>query len=182
MMHPVSQILPHYTYSEYIRWEGRWELINGIPYAMSPSPAPRHQRILAKVIHRLVDALEKSDCTECAVYDLIDIKIGDDIVLQPDALIVCRENTKPYLDFPASMILEILSSSTALKDRNTKFQIYQAQGVKYYLIIDPDKSLLEIYKLSATSLFELQPHPIQEAYPFLLDNDCIVKVNFSGIF
>lgn len=182
MMHPVSQILPHYTYGEYIQWEGRWELIYGIPYAMSPSPAPRHQRILGKVIHRLVDALEKSNCNECAVYDFIDIKIDDDIVLQPDALIVCCEITKPYLDFPASLILEILSSSTALKDRNTKFQIYQAQGVKYYLIIDPDKSLLEIYKLSATSLFELQPHSIQESYPFLLDNDCIVKVNFSGIF
>lgn len=25
------KILPHYTYEEYRLWEGRWELIEGIP-------------------------------------------------------------------------------------------------------------------------------------------------------
>ena len=30
--------LPHYTYEDYLCWEGRWELINGIPYAMTPAP------------------------------------------------------------------------------------------------------------------------------------------------
>ena len=30
--------LPHYSYQDYRRWEGDWELIEGIPYAMTPSP------------------------------------------------------------------------------------------------------------------------------------------------
>lgn len=33
------RILPHYTYSDYCNWEGRWELIEWIPYAMSPAPS-----------------------------------------------------------------------------------------------------------------------------------------------
>jgi hypothetical protein len=39
------KILPHYTYSDYEQWEGQWELIDGIPYAMSPLPVPKHQKI-----------------------------------------------------------------------------------------------------------------------------------------
>ena len=37
--------LPHYTYDDYVQWEGRWELINGIPYAMTPAPSVKHQLI-----------------------------------------------------------------------------------------------------------------------------------------
>jgi len=28
----------HYTFNDYQHWEGNWELIEGMPYAMSPSP------------------------------------------------------------------------------------------------------------------------------------------------
>ena len=40
-----KQDLPDYSYSDYVKWEGRWELISGIPYAMSPSPIFFHQDI-----------------------------------------------------------------------------------------------------------------------------------------
>lgn len=39
------KILPHYIYEDYCRWEGQWELIDGIPYAMSPASNIRHQDI-----------------------------------------------------------------------------------------------------------------------------------------
>jgi hypothetical protein len=35
--------IPNYTYNDYERWEGDWELIRGIPYAMSPFPDWKHQ-------------------------------------------------------------------------------------------------------------------------------------------
>ncbi len=38
-----NKILPYYTYEDYLRWEGQWEVIEGIPYAMSPMPRPEHQ-------------------------------------------------------------------------------------------------------------------------------------------
>ena len=44
-MSSAVKILPHYTYDDYCNWEGRWELIEGIPYAMSPLPIPKHQII-----------------------------------------------------------------------------------------------------------------------------------------
>lgn len=35
-----------YTYRDYLHWsdEERWELINGIPYNMSPAPSRMHQK------------------------------------------------------------------------------------------------------------------------------------------
>lgn len=36
--------LPHYTYDDYAQWEGRWEIIEGVPYAMSPAPTIKHQQ------------------------------------------------------------------------------------------------------------------------------------------
>jgi len=54
IMQLTERELPHYTYEDYSNWEGRWELIQGIPYAMSPSPSYTHQRISQKIA-RLLD-------------------------------------------------------------------------------------------------------------------------------
>jgi len=39
------RILPNYTYEDYLNWEGSWEIIDGIAYAMSPMPSTAHQKI-----------------------------------------------------------------------------------------------------------------------------------------
>ena len=57
LMGSAIKILPHYTYEDYCQWEGRWELIDGIPYAMSPAPTPHHQRIGANLITEFVNAI-----------------------------------------------------------------------------------------------------------------------------
>lgn len=108
------KLLPHYTYNEWKLWEGKWELIDGIPYAMGPSPVLKHQRVSAEMIYEFSAALKKSNCTQCKVYDPIDYKITDDTILIPDILIVHDEIKKPYLDFAPSLVVEILSPSTAL--------------------------------------------------------------------
>ena len=33
-----------YSYRDYVEWEDRWELIDGIAYNMTPAPYPKHQR------------------------------------------------------------------------------------------------------------------------------------------
>lgn len=48
----------------------------------------------------------------------------EDTVVQPDVLIVCKPITKNFLDFPANLVVEILSPSTVLKDRNSKILLY----------------------------------------------------------
>jgi Uma2 family endonuclease len=45
------------------------------------------------------------------------------------------------------MIFEILSKSTAKKDTGIKFNLYEQEGVKYYIIVDPENEVAKVYKL-----------------------------------
>ncbi|MEO8415470.1 MAG: Uma2 family endonuclease [Ginsengibacter sp.] len=169
------KLLPHYTYEDYCLWEGRWELIDGIPFAMSPAPVPRHQWLIANIIFELKAALKKSNCKSCKVYDFIDVKIEEDTIVQPDCLIVCKPITKKFLDFPASLVVEIVSPATALKDRHTKFSLYEKFGMKYYLIVDGEKNTVEIYSLE-NSKYILQRNSQETPFTFSLEKDCQIEV------
>lgn len=176
------KILPHYTYEEYCQWEGRWELIEGIPYAMCPAPAPRHQWVSSNIKYELKDAIKKAGCKNCKVYDFIDIKVADDTILQPDAVVVCKDISKPFLDFPATIVVEILSPATAMKDRNNKFYIYQSQKIPYYIIIDADKNEIEIYHLKDDGKYQLEKISTAEPYTFFLDAGCTADVLINNIW
>jgi Uma2 family endonuclease len=178
-MNGAQKILPHYTYNDWIHWEGRWELINGFPIAMSPMPMPKHQRIASAIKTELTLALRKAKCKKCSVYDPLDYKVADDTILVPDALVVCGKITKAYLDFPPALVVEVLSPSTVLRDRNTKHSFYRKQGVKYYLIIDSDKKIIEIYKLK-NKKYELQLYT--ENFSFYIEEGCTITPDFSLIW
>lgn len=143
----AEKYIPLYNYDDWLHWEGRWELIEGHPVAMSPMPVPEHQRIASELRTELTLALRKIGCKDCKAYDPIDYKIKEDTILEPDVLIVCGKITKKFLDFPPALITEILSKSTQEKDRGIKFKYYQQEGVKYYLIVDINKRSIEIYEL-----------------------------------
>lgn len=89
-----------------------------------PPPALRHQRVSRNIKYELKDVIRKASCKNCKVYDFIDIKEADDTILQPGTVVICKDILKPFLDFFATLLLEILSPSTAIKDNNNKFYIY----------------------------------------------------------
>ncbi len=180
-MSSAIKILPHYTYEEYRLWEGSWELIEGIPYAMSPSPVPLHQNVAGNVFSLLKDGLKNSSCN-CKPYLPIDYLIADDTILQPDVLVVCKPISKKFLDFPPALVVEILSPSTAMKDRNNKFHIYQAQKIPYYLIIDADKQEIEIYKLNSEGNYIPEKTDPALPYTFIFDGDCSAELTLSNIW
>lgn len=175
----ANKILPHYTYDDWVSWEGKWELIEGHPIAMSPTPVPAHQRAAAEIRTELTLALRKSGCKTCRAFDPLDYKIAEDTILVPDILIVCGTIKKKFLDFPPALVVEILSPSTALKDRHTKYELYEQQGVKYYLIADPEKKMIEIYELNGKAY---SPKALTALVEFELEKDCTVSVDLSNVF
>lgn len=80
---------------------------------MSPAPSPKHQWVVVNMVSELRAATRKSKCGRCKVYDFIDVKVEEDTILQPDASIVCKPIHKKFLDFPPSLVVEILSEATA---------------------------------------------------------------------
>ena len=178
-MSNAVKILPHYTYDDWIHWEGQWELIDGIPYAMSPMPLPKHQRIAANIVVEFGNKLKK--CSSCNIYQPIDYKISDEIIVQPDMLVVCGKIDKSFLDFPPALVVEILSPATALKDRHSKFDIYQSQQIKYYIIISPDKEEAEIYSLE-NNTYQLKQTGKDFSYTFSIEANCSATVDFKEIW
>jgi Uma2 family endonuclease len=155
--HGSSAIKPggRYTLNERNRWDGddRWELIDGIAYAMSPAPLLAHQRLLIRLSAQLVHQLRTTPCEPFAapvdLYPFPDaVDDRADTVVQPDLMIVCdRLLCREEGVFGApDWVLEILSSSTAWKDQTVKKQIYQDCGVKEYWILNPDNLDLIIYR------------------------------------
>jgi len=139
--------LPHYTYDEYRLWEGEWELIDGIAYAMAPAPLIAHQKISQRIARYLDEALES--CEGCQALLPVDWKISDDTVVQPDNLVICHTPLhKAYLSKAPNLIFEILSKSTAHKDRGLKFELYEREGVGYYVIVDPEEKIAKVYRLN----------------------------------
>jgi Uma2 family endonuclease len=169
---------PHYTYDDYRLWEGKWELIGGIPYAKSPSPSGKHQWLATELGSKFSQALKS--CKKCKVYQPIDWKIGEDTVLQPDLSIVCKPFRNPnYLDFPPLLVIEILSPSTAQKDRREKFEIYESQTVKYYMIVDPGFKKIEVFEWINNSYQPVAVNP--ELFVFSLE-DCEASISFNDLF
>lgn len=178
-MSSAFKILPHYTYEDYRRWEGQWELIEGIPYAMSPAPKPEHQAVAGNLHAELRSALKKNNCS-CKVYQPIDYKISDDTILNTDLLIVCKPIPEGFLNFPPELVIEILSPATALKDRHTKFEIYQAEKIPYYIIVDADKKLVELFQLAGDK-YEKKEVDQQHLCP-LSFGACSLEIVFDNIW
>ncbi|NWF67192.1 MAG: Uma2 family endonuclease, partial [Campylobacterales bacterium] len=142
-----------YTYNDYLAKEGRWELLNGQFWNMAPAPYPKHQ----KVLFYMAKEMEKHfNCPNCEIYiSPIDWKIDDENVVQPDIAIFCEEPTKQYFSKTPPLIVEVLSPSTAIKDINLKYKLYEKAGVKYYIMVEPNEEFADIFMLKNDS-FEFQ--------------------------
>lgn len=180
-MSSTAKILPYYTYSEWVRWEDQWELIDGLPYAMSPSPLPKHQRVAVALSVEIELGLRAKKCS-CKAYQPIDYKVTDDTILQPDLIVVCKPIQKAFLDFPPALVVEILSPSTAMKDRNNKYHIYEQQQIPYYLIVDTDKETVEIYSINEEKKYKQESFSSASPFTFHLDDGCSIDVNLQNIW
>ena len=133
-----AYVLEKYTYEDYKHWEGDWELIDGIPQAMAPSPALKHQFIMGKIIYNLNKKLDELECNKCFVLGETDYIISDDTVLKPDVALVCGK-LPTFIKKPPIAIFEIISPSTKLRDEITKKTIYKKAGVKNLFLVYPDE-------------------------------------------
>ena len=175
-----AEYLPHYTYEDYAQWEGDWELIYGVPYAMAPAPMIKHQKISSKIAYILESQL--NICDTCSALVAADWKISDDTVVCPDNLVICHEESHPaYLTKAPGLIFEILSKSTALIDQELKFDIYEREGVAYYVIVDPQIDVAKIYRLNKEGRYIKVADVTDETIPLSL-KECTISFDFSKIW
>jgi len=143
-----------YTYADYCAWDDRerWELIDGVPHAMSPAPSTIHQRISGRLYRQLANFLDGKPCE--VFYAPFDVRLNamgneDGDVFQPDLVIICDQvkiDDKGCNGAP-DMVIEILSPATARRDKLLKFNKYQRAGVREYWIVDADSRTVQVHIL-----------------------------------
>jgi Uma2 family endonuclease len=145
-----------YTYADYCTWgdDVRYELIDGVAYAMSPAPLRKHQKISMRLSHQLAGFLEGKPCEVYAAPFEVRLNADgeDDTVVQPDLVVVCdrAKLSDAGCTGAPDMVIEILSQSTAARDRVQKFSLYLRTGVREYWIVDPDSKTVSAYLLSGS--------------------------------
>ena len=175
----LASYLPHYTYEDYKHWEGDWELIDGVAYAMSPAPSIKHQKISNLIAWQLIEALKS--CPKCQALLPVDWKISEDTIVQPDNLVICHKPLKEeYITKAPKIIFEILSKSTATKDLKLKYELYEKEGVKYYIVVDGDEEIAKVYKLT-NGRYQKIIDAHNESVEFELE-ECGFKFDFSKIW
>jgi len=174
----VTEDLPHYSYEDYKLWEGDWELIRGIPYAMAPAAGWWHQDFGGAFVENFRHAIRKENLAcDCKVLYACDWVVNNDTVLRPDVMIVCDKIEGNYPTKPPVLILEILSPQSILKDRNTKFNLYQSYGVKYCLLANVERQQVEVFILNGNRYEQAT-----NVTSFVLTNTCTIQVNLQDLF
>ncbi len=170
--------LPHYSYDDYKLWEGRWELFDGIPIAMSPAPVINHQIISGNILFELKSTI--GECERCVVISEEDYKLSDDTVLRPDVVLICDEPHDEYITKAPEIIIEVISKSTARNDEDYKFRKYEAEKVAYYVIVYPEELYAKVYKLE-NGKYDKQGDFSDKSYHFS-ETICKASINFNNVF
>ncbi len=125
----------------------RHELLDG-EHVVTPAPSVPHQRVLRELMFELQPALSNRDDVEM-FSSPADIVLTPRTLVQPDLFVVAKpakgirkwsEVGCPYL------AIEILSPTTAARDRNKKRRLYVENGVEKYWIVDADARVVERWR------------------------------------
>lgn len=133
-----------YTAKDFALWSGDWELILGAPCAMSPSPTFTHQFAAGELYFQMRQQL--ANCPYCNPVMETDWHLAEDTVLRPDVMLVCGIQGEQVRKTP-ELIAEVVTETSAKRDEQIKFSLYEQEGVKVYLLIYPEIQLVKIYQL-----------------------------------
>ncbi len=130
----------------------RYEAIGGELY-VTPPPKNLHQWILTNLFIALVDLLMKPGHGRVFTAPIGVEFPGSDEGVQPDILFVSAERlyivTEDWIRGAPDLVIEILSPSTARRDRTVKRELYRRHAVAEYWIVDPDAQQVEVWRFAA---------------------------------
>ncbi len=140
-----------FTYEDYKHTpeDKRYELIDG-DLIMVPAPKVTHQRNSKKLARLFDDFVEEHELGEVFIAPC-DVVLSNTDVVQPDILFVSNERsyivTEDNIRGAPDLVVEVLSPSTAQRDRTLKRTLYALHGVSEYWQADTDAKSVTVLTL-----------------------------------
>jgi len=141
----VQPAIQTYSVQDYLQWDGDWELINGHPVAMAPSPLFGHQVTSFAIAQQLGENFD--DCPHCQALFEIDVEFADDTVVRPDVLVISYTPEGDRLTRAPDLIFEVVSAKTARHDEVIKFDLYRTEAVAHYVLVYPEAQKAKVWRL-----------------------------------
>ena len=131
-----------FTYEDYCNApeDKRYELHDG-DLVVVPSPKEQHQDVTGNLFIRLTLFVREGALgrTYIAPFDIV---FSNHDVVQPDVIFVSNERhdiiTPDNIQGAPDLVIEVLSPSTAHRDRTFKRALYARHGVREFWLVDTD--------------------------------------------
>ncbi len=136
------------TYEDYaaLPADGRRYEIHDGELSVTPAPSPRHQRISGNLFTILCQHVMTNGLGE-VYYAPLDVILSESSIVQPDLIYLDRGRLAAVsgreIEGVPTLVVEVLSPSTTLSDRSTKWQLYARHGVPFYWLVDPEGRAIE---------------------------------------
>ncbi|MDD2510876.1 MAG: Uma2 family endonuclease [Syntrophomonas sp.] len=146
-----------YSYADYLQWpdEERWEIIDGVPYDMSPAPSTKHQAISMELGRQIANYLRDKECQVFAAPFDVRLPLNEEKneeifnIVQPDLSVICDPSKLDEQGCKGApdLVIEIISPFTAKKELNEKFNLYERSGIPEYWVVFPKFNVVVVYSL-----------------------------------
>jgi Uma2 family endonuclease len=160
----------------------RYEAIDGELY-VTAAPLRRHQRISGKLFTALEQLLEGPG-HGWVYYAPIGVEFPEtEEGVQPDIIFVSKARSQLLVEEgirgAPDLVIEILSPSTAERDRTIKKKLYQRQGVGQYWIVEPDAETVDVWDLESGAA---QPARYSDRLPVRISGRTFGEILLAEIF
>ena len=159
----------------------RYEAIDGEMY-VTPAPKTRHQWVTMSLVRELLPIFEPGHgrlFTAPIGVEFLETEEGvePDLVFASTArLKIVREDT---IQGAPDLVIEILSRSTARRDRTIKLDLYRRQGVAEYWIVDADAKQVEVWLFAAGAT---EPERYTDVLPVRLHGQVMGSIKLTKVF
>lgn len=149
----TQSVARNWTYEEFAALPddgNRYEVIAGEVY-MTPAPGTAHQRVAFRLGFLIESFLQQHELGGWVVASPVDVLFAEGDYLEPDLVYVRRERMgivkKRGIEAAPDLVVEVISESTADRDRGIKRERYAHFGVPHYWVVDLEARQIEVYRM-----------------------------------
>ena len=159
------------TAAEYLSWEAdqveRHEFVDGyivdLPATSGAPAGARHITVVMNIGFQLRTHLKGTACRAYVSAMLLHV-VSQQRYFFPDVMVTCSaaDHSEDLKKSEPSLVIEVLSKSTANYDRGEKFVSYRhIPSLREYVMVDIDSRQIEAYRLGEQGLWVLHPFDLR---------------------